>query len=253
MRPVIALAFALAGCSLVNDPGDHRGGTAPGVDAGAADAGPQPIAPADLCTELVRLLCEARLECCDDPGQTYEECRTNAMTDCQMLVGPFLEDERTGYTPMRAGELIAEGRRIYRDSCSLEILDFLGTKERLLSMFDGTVPLNGSCSILEVPTLLSCERPELVCQPMGFGTQCLPVRTEGEPCAFDLACETGLYCPSGMGATCAPQLADGAGPCAEGPDCQSYICNTTTMLCEPRTADVYCLDPFSAFRGMRDG
>jgi hypothetical protein len=247
MRFGIALACALSGCSLVNDPGVHRGGT---PDAGT-DAGPPTIAPADACSELVRLFCEARIACCPAAaGEDFESCRADAMTTCQMIVGPYVTDGRTGYDPVIAGAVVAEARRL-AETCDPDIVEVLATKEGLLSVFQGVAPEGGSCSIFDAPTLLSCRRRDrLVCQPMGLGFNCLPERAEAEACAFSLSCETGLYCPTTEPRTCAPQLGEGQ-PCMEGADCQSYVCDTTTMECGPRTQDVYCEDPFAAFRGDR--
>lgn len=244
-RALPCVTVLLAGCSLVNDPDVHRGNT--------PDAGPPTVAPADVCSELVRLFCEARIACCPAAAsEDFESCRADAMTTCQMSIGPYVADRRTGYDPLIAGSVLAEGRRL-AESCDPDIVELLATKEGLLSVFQGTVPEGGACSVFDPPTLLSCVRDDdLICQPMGLGFTCLPARAEAGACAFSLACETGLYCQAAEPRTCAPQLAEGQS-CMEAADCRSYVCDTTSMQCAPRTQDVYCQDPFAAFRGDRRG
>ena len=251
------LASLFAACSLVNDPDAHTGRAAPGTDAGpgvdggpGADAGPVPIAGADFCRELVVLFCEARIACCAAAaGEDFDDCRTERMTSCQSAVGPFVEDGRTGYDEERAGEMIAEGRRLYRDGCNLGVVDWLafGNPDGLLSVFEGTAPMGVGCSFIDA-SFLSCRQP-LVCRGNLLFPRCQPTLADGtEPCMNqDWACGPDSHCPGVEPATCAPRLADGE-PCAEGADCESLVCGMASMICEPRTPDVYCQDPFAQFR-----
>ncbi len=249
MRVAFLLSL-LAGCSLVNDPGDHMGGASPTPDATIdatdtpdadastpdADAAPAPIPAAEFCSELVELYCNARKRCCAGAeDENIDTCRNERAGPCANFIGGYATDSRNNYDPQRAAEVIAEGAAL-AETCDEDIVKWFATRDGIARVLRGTIPEAQGCSALN-GTYLACVRP-LACRGGAavLGT-CRPLAEEGEPCDGDLECVEPLQCDVGA---CRARRANGS-MCEGIYDCESLTC--TEMICAPGT-DTYCIDPF---------
>lgn len=234
---LLALALVLSGCSFVNDPASHQGGAAP-------------IEPVDACRRLAELQCDGYFDCCstaaDRTDQLYMQCVEQARVKCTNDFGKLVVDDRTGYDPVVAGAVIAEGRG-YVDRCDPDIVEWFTNRTGLQHVLTGTVEGGHSCTprdtnltSFDQAALLSCLGPDQACVASSLNDWvCRQRAPEGERCILYWDCVDGLRCDwSRLSGTCAQRVPDG-GACASGPDCTSLVC--ASNLCVPRTQDsVYC-------------
>lgn len=262
-RASIALALIVTGCSVVNDPGRHRGGldggaatdagatdATPGLDAPiATDAGPAPIDAVDFCDRLIETYCRARLQCCAAAaGESMLDCVVANDTACEDILRPYLLDRRNAYSPARAGVELAELEGYFANGeCDPDIVDWVAGDEGLLAILRGTFPTGTGCGSFE--EALACERPE-VCAKIGFVQwQCQLRGGSGATCWDNAGCPQTEYCvTAGAEGTCAPTLGNGE-LCTDAGQCTSRLCEgEPTKSCQERTSEVYCTEPFAPFR-----
>ncbi len=250
---VALFSLSFAGCSLVNDPGRHMGGggTDGGTEAdarGAPDGGPPPLAAEDACGVLVSAYCEAYENCCAMPVRTRGECETTALQRCQEGVEPYLTDSRTGYDPVLAGALVAEGRALLA-TCDPAIVRWFTYD--LLTAMRGTLARTEVCLTLgqvvdeDYAGIFSCSRDgHLVCRPLSSPIgdwTCQGLSSEMGTCNYLLHCDDGLTCTGSLVFTgmCVPQRGDGVA-CDVADQCQSLDC--VGGACREPDRDIYCTD-----------
>lgn len=235
---VLAIALLLCACSLVNDPSAHQ-------------SGPEPVQATEFCHELAELFCFAQPHCCSTaPEPTEEEltaCVESASADCAANgLSSLLVDSRTGYDPMIAGQVLAEGRALV-DACSTDILAWYTERSGFQRALTGTVAGGGACTPMDRPigefdtaALFSCEGESRACVFVSDSTwSCLDRQPEGGECILYWDCEDGMRCeprPLQRG-LCRPRLEDGM-PCSSSVDCQSLFCDITCRT--PMQDEVYC-------------
>lgn len=198
--------------------------------------------PGCYCTQLANLACEAQANCCPtEPTTTLLECLGSVRARCETDLLPSLEDERTGYDPAVAVDLIGEARELVAE-CSPDVrrwgnVDFLevmrGTKSR------GTSCTPDPSVEEDTAALFSCNTDEdLTCRPTETSAwACQGLSSEGGPCAIGFNCRPGMYCDEG---TCRPRLNLGAA-CAGNAQCASFLCEEGVCV-EPEESD-FCEDP----------
>ncbi len=235
MRWCLALALAF-GCSVVNDPDDHR----PGGDL-------EPIPAERFCAEVVQVLCEGHVDCCSMPGMDLASCVADLTPKCNERIGPFLLDPRTGYDSRVAAEVSEEGQG-YVATCDTALAPWAGDRMGLLRVLRGTVEPGGECTPddwLDFAALYSCEDLSQACVSSGLGNPsfCVDLGEEGDNCRRNDDCLGSLYC-AGFQAfvsegTCTPELANGA-ECDEASDCASTVCGESGT-CEALSQEsLYC-------------
>ena len=264
----IALALIVAGCSVVNDPGRHHGASdaggamdaaardaAPGVDApSATDAGPAPIEPLDFCGRLIDAYCRARIQCCTAAAsEPMATCVTNNRPECDDLLTAYLVHPRNQYSPERAGTELAEFEAYFAgDACDPDVLDWLTQAEGILSIMRGTLTDGDQCLDADFEEVFACQRPR-VCTRVGpLSWQCQPRVARDGACRDNAICPETDYCEGDLDngtvdGACVPKLANGT-LCLAAAECESHICAGEPPRCQPRTADVYCTDPFAGVR-----
>jgi hypothetical protein len=226
----LALGLLLAGCTLVNDPGQHQ----------------DPIGENDFCEELARLSCTGLAECCPTPEAnevSFDECVRLRESLCRAaeLYGPVFEDPRTGYDPVVAAQVMAEGYAFIENACDPGIYEWRFRRQGLYRVLTGTVEGGDFCTPEgedDPAALFSCVASDPVCRPDFTGTRwsCTSsAGTEGEPCIAFLDCAAEHYCDAG---TCRRSKADGE-PCGEGIECLSLFCNPSGR-CQDPGALGYC-------------
>jgi len=238
MRAVLLGMVLSIGCSVVNDPDDHR----PGGDL-------EPIAANEFCAEVVRVLCQGHVDCCSMPALDLETCVGDLTRECNDAVGSFLLDPRTGYDSRVAAEVVEEGEG-YISSCDTAAAPWAGDRMGLLRVLRGTVEPGGDCTPddwLDFAALYSCEDLSQACVSSGLGNPsfCVDLGEEGERCRRNDDCLGAYYCEGFQAfvseGTCVPELANGE-PCDEPTDCASTVCESGT--CEALSAEsLYCSIP----------
>ncbi len=245
------------GCvSPALDASELRDVRTPGDELRTAGEG---FTPEQACAELGLLVCGAVLRCCPILiGYTQErldELRTRCLASyeasCMENLVPVLADPRTGFDPVRAATVIAEGNALAAD-CNLGYADWTTSFERgLYSAMHGTIETGGTCTYEEGAGLFSCRDGACLPAPITFAPVCADRACEGEPCVgdYDLAdygCGDELFCaPSGSGFACARRLVEGA-TCTRDTQCASRLClgaveGGAPGACAARTIDnVYC-------------
>lgn len=231
------LAFALlAGCSIVNAPGEHR--------AGGGDAGLAPLPGTEFCEAYAELSCHGYLDCCPSAAMVpIDECVVRAANRCASDFGALVVDRRTGYDDDAAARAIAEGRALV-DACSLELADWGVRRTGFQSVLQGTVDGGDRCDQPSPPRLedfaplFSCNDIDQACVLAGSVWTCSARRAASEPCLLTWDCQDGLYCTSLIAGTCQPRQDVGAA-CSANDACESLACRDG--MCVERTATtVYC-------------
>lgn len=257
---VLALATALAGCSIVNDPAHHQGGGIDGgVDAAADDAGPPDAGPSvsadEFCDALNELVCRAHFGCCLERAPEANELETcMGVIDCGRIIDvplrEMLHDDRVAYDPHVAAQVLAEAEdRIAR--CDLTIQEWYGRRDGLWRMLPGTIEPGGSCAPrrsdpFDYAVVFACEGFDRRCLPSDSATWTCAVRgSQGQRCINTTDCRPGLYCrdPLFLAGQCDDRQDDGT-LCQSDDACESFHCPVTApRICRPaRTAqDVYCM------------
>ncbi|MEZ4335090.1 MAG: hypothetical protein R3B82_00490 [Sandaracinaceae bacterium] len=237
-----ALAFVLAGCSLVNAPSDHL---------------PGPVAADDFCAEYAALMCDGVLGCCPGAaGTPREDCVSILGAVCAMGLSSLTSDSRTGYDAEEAGYQLAYARDLV-NRCDPGIAAWQNRFDGLVGALRGTVPEGELCnpifaeSFLErridTPRFYSCEG-DLACRPTTSLAEwrCLDRGVPGSACTGFGDCEEGLVCRviSGTETACSERFPDGAS-CVADAQCESYACATCVgdaCTCTPddTVEQVYC-------------
>lgn len=227
-RAASVLGMLLAGCSVVNAPGDHR----------------EPLSPTEFCQVYAEISCRGYLDCCPTAVEfPLEDCVRSAANDCAVEFGGLAIDPRTGYSEEEAARVAWEGSALV-DDCSLELADWVVRRDGFQSVLQGTIAGGERCDVPSPPRpedvapIFSCASRDQACVLSGSVWQCSARRGVGEPCFLTWDCEDGLYCTGLIGGSCQPRQADGAG-CAGNDACASLACRA--LRCVPRTAEtVYC-------------
>jgi len=222
-------AIALAGCSLVNPPSDHRGGEIP---------------LERFCPELADLVCQAHLDCCSTPVATYSDCFAAFESDCEENLVPIGMDPRAGYSPDAAARSLAAGRAL-AERCDTGLVDWISARDGLQGALAGTVVPGGECvagvSDLSGATLLSCQDLDQACRALvGFPWRCGPRAPVNAECYIDQDCVPEAYCSSVLLTVgqCLPRRGNGD-VCMQSEQCQSLIC--LEGHCAARTVEsTYC-------------
>lgn len=205
-----------------------------GVVAACAEPLPgTPVAREELCTEIVRIVCDADRECFPESART--DCVEIQETSCGEIVQPLVDDPRLGYDEERAGAFI-HGLEEQAEACWSAPIDY----DRFLSVFTGTGRVGADCtpSALDLSSLrtsaLSCSNdaacrihlradgsPEGVCE----------ARSDGD-CSHPLDCGAGSFCSlssawrPGVWGECRPLRTDGWA-CSSDLECASHHCDGT--------------------------
>lgn len=210
-----------------------------GVTSCAVSLPGTPVAREELCTEVVRIVCNADRSCFPDTSRS--DCVEVQAEQCEDVIQPLVDDLRLGYDDVRAGAFV-ERLAAQGEACWAEPIDY----DMFLDMFTGTGAVGADCT---PPTLdeaalrisaLSCTgsaacrihlrgdgTPEGVCE----------ARTDGD-CSHPLDCEAGEFCSlsaawrPGSWGECRPLRADGWA-CVTDLECASHHCNET---CGERSA-----------------
>lgn len=226
------LLVLLAGCSLINDPDDHRPG-----------GGLDPVPATEFCGGFAEVACDAFLDCCSTAAVDRDACILEEQADCNDRLRGLLLDPRTGYDPRVASEVLEEGRS-FVTSCDVSITGWGANRTGFVRMFRGSVDPGGECTpmnVVDLPAYFSCRELDQACVSEGlFGSSfCRDLQTTGGRCNLDSDCVDDLYCAPMMGGgTCAPVLATGE-PCMEASDCASQFCGAS--VCEVPTTDrIFC-------------
>lgn len=245
---VLAPLLALGGCSLVNDPSGHMGGSA---DAGpSVDAGPEPIAASQYCNELAEFACESAGACCrlGDPTPT---CVAEVRSACDTSFGTtILADPRTGYDPLRAGEAFARAR-VLAATCEPSILDWYSDQRTgFPSALAGSVTGGNRCTPrsltaadFDIAAFYSCLDDDQACIFNGIDSwSCTSRASATESCYLDTDCQDNLFCDYGLTGMspgrCAPQRMPGL-PCTErGGECLD-VCYMNVCVAPTRDT-IYC-------------
>lgn len=243
MRWFLVLALAL-GCSVVNDPDDHR----PGGDL-------EPIPAERFCGEVAQVLCRGHVDCCSAPATDFDSCVSEVSTQCTNRVGSILLDPRTGYDARVAAEVSEEGQG-YVDGCDTALAPWAADRMGFLRVLRGTVEPGGDCTPdgwLDFAALYSCEDLGQACVSSGLGnpSYCVDLGAEGDSCRSNGDCLAAFYCEGFQAfvseGTCTPELANGEA-CDEASDCASTVCGESGT-CEALSEEsLYCSLP-EAFSG----
>ncbi len=236
MRVAFLLVLAL-GCSVVNDPDDHR----PGGDL-------DPVAANEFCSEVAEVLCEGHVDCCSTPSVDLEPCITDMTRRCTSTIGEILLDPRTGYDPRVAAEVSMEGRG-YTASCDTALAAWGGDRMGFLRVLRGTVEPGGECTPdgwLDFAAQYSCEDLGQACVSSGGGrSYCVDLGSEGDTCRRNDDCLAAFYCegfqPFISEGTCMAELPVGAA-CDEATDCASTVCESNVCV-ELSQETFYCALP----------
>lgn len=214
MRRSLVLLL-VSGCTILNDPGMHTGNQ-PDVPVAADVPEAEQIAYDDFCDELADFLCGSFDRCCS-AAEPPADCIAQATEGCDASFGTaLLMDSRTGYDPVRAAEVIAQGHEL-ASTCDLRIIPWSRTViPRILGGIREPAaectprPLDGG---FDFAALLSCRGDEYSCFFNGLDTWTCAMRVEeGRGCYTSYDCVDGLFCDPPAGGVCRDRLAAGA-PC----------------------------------------
>lgn len=252
---IVAAAFAVAGCSIVNDPGRHRSATDSGqhMDAGmdaAADAGTDAevdagpaVASGEYCAQLAELACDAHERCCGAPDATFlATCVEDLTQSCTSLITDLLSTPEVGYDPQLAHEALETGRAMAL-ACDLALSDWAIDRTGLFKPFRGSLEEAATCVLPGSEPNAASLIANFICAD---GRTCIDQGTPGWRCAAlgTNPCRNYLDCPDGylcnLSSMCQPRTAND-GFCLEAiaSACDSLVCRTSR--CVPRTQDdVYC-------------
>jgi hypothetical protein len=206
LRIASALVVLLAGCSVVNDPNNHRA---------------MPVPSDQACNVFADAVCETHALCCDVNFTT--QCRSVAAGFCTSIFGNAIMFPANGYDPAAAGSFINHLRAVGA-RCDPEYLELISQQDGLVGVFLGTLPANAVCADQSGNYQpLVCQQPDLACVATAGSFRCAPRVALGGACRNSRDCRSELYCQTPSG-TCQARLAPGAA-CTDAGDCQSYICH----------------------------
>ncbi len=228
-----ALAALVPGCLLVNPPSAHMGGGDAGAPVDAATLQPIPIE--EFCLRVAQAACTAYEDCCTlDPLVPLADCVNAVSSSCSDDIYPIVRDPVTGYDPMVAAQVIAEGRAIAANDCSTDIVNWYSSRRGLLRVMQGTIGDGMSCDVGTnvVAKYFSCRNPAFGCIAQAGGAfNCLERRPTGQPCFTEQDCVEADYCEGGLPligvpGMCALRRPVGA-TCTTHGDCSTRLCDTT--------------------------
>ena len=216
-----------AGTGGVAGTGDTAGtgGGLPDFDAGS-DPARNMVAAAQLCERLTTIQCAGEAHCCNAPGRSVEQCKTEMMDGCvndayldSIAANPITDfDSDAAETAFTQFEMMAS-------LCDPSIAAWGSSVTGLRGILRGTKAPGTSCKppALQIANpaaaaaaLASCTNLDThACMPTGLATDwtCDPKNGAGGACFTDVNCQDGLYCPNpnaDFGATCAARKAEGA-------------------------------------------
>ncbi|MBO6934777.1 MAG: LamG domain-containing protein [Deltaproteobacteria bacterium] len=239
------LFFTLTCASLAC--GEGSGTPMGDMDASVPIEG-RPIAAADLCTEISRIVCAANDACCDGVVAGEElTCVEQQVEGCERSLQPLLEDPRTAYVPERGGAFL-DALKAKADGCFAEP----PRQEDFFEVFEGTGVADADCTPRSLENA-DLRVAALSCQD---GLDChLYRRSDGstlgvcEPredsgCSHRFDCESGEWCslPSewepGRWGECRPLKAEGW-DCTSDLECASAYCDGSRTCAAPNT-ERYC-------------
>lgn len=210
-----------------------------GVTACEAPLEGEPVARQALCTEVVRVVCDADASCFPDTAR--EDCVEVQEARCEATLQPLVEDPRLGYDAARAGHFVHD-LRVRGEACFAEPLDY----DLFLSMFEGTGETGADCT----PATLDARALRISSLSCGAGSACrIHLRADGRPegvcevrhdaacshpqdCGSDQFCSLASAWQPGLWGECRPLRTDGWS-CSSDLECASRHCDGT---CGPMPA-----------------
>lgn len=282
MRRLLALSLALAGCSIVNDPGMHQGDAGTGMDAGTEDAGdvdagapdageadagmpdagPPTVAIEDVCDELATAYCAAAPMCCTDMAADFTNCEMRIRDQCLAIYDPANIPGRLVYDPVRAAEMVAEGTELVQTCNFAGLSDWYTRTDGFFRGLTGTIAGGESCDPAGsdqsdyIYAVLSCADEGQICRPNDASLMewsCRSLGNDGSTCTYGLECVNGrCERPSvlSLRGTCGRGESDGE-RCVALDECESLACigpGTNPIFrvwsCEPLEANtIFCQYP----------
>jgi hypothetical protein len=242
---------------VVDDAGASGTGGKDTFDAGH-DAQRNAVTPGELCERLSTLQCAGEAFCCDSPGRTNKECKSEMLAGCKKVVhlDEIAMNPTTGFDAARAEAAFAGFEKL-AEKCDPSIAAWGSSADGLRGLLQGTVRPGGNCAPRGAATsmavvaaaLASCEEPEAyTCLPRStrlsgtFDWTCAEQSEAGGACFSDYNCEDGLFCDNPkrlLGARCKTRKAEGSA-CKLPNECASLFCRNDA--CAPADSQAaYCL------------
>jgi hypothetical protein len=217
------------------------------------------IRAGQICQRLSELQCAAEAHCCSAPKKTGAACVQQLTTQCTMqgALDDIAKNEPSGFSTAQT-EIVLNKLEMYSQTCDPAVTVWALQADGFRSMFQGTVPPNGTCMPKGLPStanygtaLASCAQPTTnVCLFKGNGpvappqsANCAPRGDVGATCFVDPNCKDGLYCANSQmqysSGKCQVSKQLGAA-CTADAECASMSCRSA--VCSAQTADTaYCI------------
>ncbi|MCC6875840.1 MAG: hypothetical protein IT378_16150 [Sandaracinaceae bacterium] len=225
---MLTSVLAVAGCSVVHDPGMHQ---AP------------PLPPSSVCTEFAQVICDAKARCC--PTGSDALCRGLTIAACDAALSATIQAPENGYDPAAGGRQLNYLAQLAA-TCDPEYFAHLRTPQGVFQMFRGTAAGGGSCTDGGGTVQpFACLDDNQACLPTLTGSYlCGDLVGVEQPCVGSFTCIEGLYCESRpiAGDACVPRLAPGSA-CTLDDQCEALACVGNACLDPADSAEVaqaYC-------------
>ncbi len=260
----------VAGGAGIAVAGAGAAGTAmPGVDGGAT-VGPKPIftpgtdpnrnavMPGKICDRISEIQCAGEEHCCDNPGRTRAQCKTEMLSGCMntLQLDAVAMDPITGFDAPYA-KMTFDTYEMKASTCDPTVADWGSSITGLRGILKGTRANDASCTpattnpsdkakigaALASCTGLdtnSCEPSVIANVPAGKWT-CTAKHPAGGICVVDTNCSEGLFCdnPKMVIGKCAARKAPNT-PCVNPNECASFFCKGGKCV-ESGVQPAYCL------------
>lgn len=223
MRGRLWWCVLLAGCSLVNDPGDH-------LQAGP-DAGPQGVPFEQFCDRYAEAFCAAKARCCMTAEVDVAACSDQAAEDCTGIYGSAFGIPDVTYNPLLAAEALDSAQEIL-DACSIDIIDWGADRRGFLGGLEGEIEGGQPCQPMGDDDTsvfvahLTCRDRDQICQRISPDEwRCGLKLSDGQSCRSGLVCMSNR-CPReplALNGTCGPGEA-ATSSCTSGEECASRFC-----------------------------